>query len=184
MNPVPSILYGWKESAIVHTREQVAKESPEAWKYWLRWAKIKLHQGVLHYCWENAYITNPCCCWPLPHCKPKSCRLVTILWSPNIQERQKPCNVSGKATEVQDGRCSSHILFQILKTMTTAYHPASNGKVEQFNYTFLQMIRCYVDQNQKNCDKQLPLLTAAYWSAQHSSTSFTLNMLMLGKEVH
>ncbi|XP_023205547.1 uncharacterized protein LOC106700194 [Xiphophorus maculatus] len=75
-------------------------------------------------------------------------------------------------------------LFQISKTRTTPYHPASNGQVERFNRTLLQMIRCYVDQNQKNWDEHLPLLTAAYRSAQNSSTGFSPNMLMLGREVH
>ena len=75
-------------------------------------------------------------------------------------------------------------LFQISKTRTTPYHPASNGQVERFNRTLLHMIRCYVDQRQKNWDEHLPLLTAAYRSAQHSSTGFTPNMLMLGREVH
>lgn len=75
-------------------------------------------------------------------------------------------------------------LFQISQTRTTPYHPASNGQVERFNRTLLQMIRCYVDQNQRDWDKHLPLLTAAYRSAQHSSTGFTPNMLMLGREVN
>lgn len=75
-------------------------------------------------------------------------------------------------------------LFQISKTRTTPYHPASNGQVERFNCTLLQMIRCYADQTQKNWDEHLPLLTAACHSAQHSSTGFTPNMLMLGREVH
>ncbi len=42
--------------------------------------------------------------------------------------------------------------------------PASNGQVERFNRTLLQMIRCYVNQNQKNWDEHLPLLTSAYRS--------------------
>lgn len=68
--------------------------------------------------------------------------------------------------------------------MTTPYHPASNGQVERFNRTLLQMIRCYVNQNQKNSDEHLPLLTSAYPSSQHAVTGFTPNRLMFGKEVH
>lgn len=46
------------------------------------------------------------------------------------------------------------------------------------------MIRCYVDQNQKNWDEHLPLLTSAYRSSPHAVTGFTPNRLMLGREVH
>ena len=46
------------------------------------------------------------------------------------------------------------------------------------------MIHCYVDQSQKNWHEQLSLLAAAYRSARNSSTGFTPNMLMLGREVH
>ena len=45
------------------------------------------------------------------------------------------------------------------------------------------MIR-YVSANQKDWDKHLPLLIAAYRSTPHSLTRFTPNMLMLGREVH
>uniref|UniRef100_A0AAR2LQ50 Gypsy retrotransposon integrase-like protein 1 n=1 Tax=Pygocentrus nattereri TaxID=42514 RepID=A0AAR2LQ50_PYGNA len=75
-------------------------------------------------------------------------------------------------------------LLQVSKTRTTPYHPASNGQAERFNRTLLQMIRCYVDRNQKNWDEHLPLLTAAYRSSVHVATKHTPNRLMLGREVH
>ncbi|XP_063040269.1 uncharacterized protein LOC134435312 [Engraulis encrasicolus] len=75
-------------------------------------------------------------------------------------------------------------LLQITKTRTTPYHPASNGQVERFNRTLLQMIRCYVDKDQKNWDEHLPLLTSAYRSSRHAVTGFTPNQLMLGRDVH
>lgn len=74
-------------------------------------------------------------------------------------------------------------LLQVTKTWTTPYHPASNGQIERFNRTLLQMIQCYVDQNQKNWDEQLSLLASAYRSSQHAITGFEPNM-MLGREVH
>ncbi|KAL1276512.1 hypothetical protein QQF64_036135 [Cirrhinus molitorella] len=55
-------------------------------------------------------------------------------------------------------------LLQVTKTRTTPYHPASNGQAKRFNRTLLQMMQCYVDQNQRNLDEHLPLLTAAYRS--------------------
>ena len=75
-------------------------------------------------------------------------------------------------------------LLQIVKTRTTPYHPASNGQVERFNRTLLQMIRCYVSNNQRDWDEHLHLLTAAYRSSPHACTGFTPNKMMLGREVH
>jgi len=70
------------------------------------------------------------------------------------------------------------------KTRTTPYHPSSNGLVERFNRTLLQMMRCFVSQSQDNWDEHLHLLTGAYRSTPHTSTGLTPNRLMLGREVH
>ena len=75
-------------------------------------------------------------------------------------------------------------LLQIAKTRTTPYHPASNGQVERFNRTLLQMIRCYVEKNQREWDKNLHLLASAYRSSPHALTGYTPNRMMLGREVH
>ena len=74
-------------------------------------------------------------------------------------------------------------LLDITKTRTTPYHPSSNGLVERFNRTLLQMVRCYLDSDQHNWDDHLPLLVAAYRSTPHQSRGFTPNKLMLGREV-
>lgn len=70
------------------------------------------------------------------------------------------------------------------KTRTTPYHPSSNGLVERFNRTLLQMMRCFVSQNQDDWDEHIPLLAGAYRSTPHTSTGLTPNRLMLGREVH
>ena len=75
-------------------------------------------------------------------------------------------------------------LLQVAKTRTTPYHPASNGQVERFNRTLLQMIRCYVGKNQNEWDQHLHLLASAYRSSPHACTGYTPNRMMLGREVN
>lgn len=75
-------------------------------------------------------------------------------------------------------------LFGVTQTRTTPYHPASNGQVERFNLSLLQMIRCYINRDQTVWDEQLPLLLAAYRSTSHQSTGISPNFMMLGREVH
>lgn len=75
-------------------------------------------------------------------------------------------------------------LLEIRKTRTTPYHPSSNGMIERFNQTLVNMISMYVDRKQVDWDAQLPLLTSAYRTCEHAGTGFTPNFLMLGRETH
>ena len=74
-------------------------------------------------------------------------------------------------------------LLDISKTRTTPYHPSSNGMIERFNQTLVNMISSFVDKRQQNWDEHLSLLTSAYRSAVHESTGYSPNLLMLGCEV-
>ena len=73
--------------------------------------------------------------------------------------------------------------LQIAKTRTTPYHPSSNGQVERYNTTVLQMIRCFIEKDSKYWDRDLPLLAMALHSTVHRQTGYTPNRLMLGREV-
>ena len=75
-------------------------------------------------------------------------------------------------------------LLEIRKTRSSPYHPASNGMIERFNQTLVNMIASYVDQRQEEWDVHLPLLTAAYRSCEHQATGYSPNYLMLGHENH
>ena len=74
-------------------------------------------------------------------------------------------------------------LLEITKTRTTPYRPCSNGQVERFNRTLLQLIRCYVLGSPKNWDQHLHQLTGAINSTVNRQTGFTPNRMMLGREV-
>ena len=69
-----------------------------------------------------------------------------------------------------------------MKTRTSPYRPCSNGQVERYNRTLLQLIRCHLKSSDK-WDEDLPLLTGAIRSLPNSQTGFSPNFLMLGCEV-
>jgi transposase InsO family protein len=73
--------------------------------------------------------------------------------------------------------------LQIAKTRTTPYHPSSNGQVERYNTTVLQMIKCFIEKKNRKWDRDLPLLAMALHSTVHRQSGFTPNRLMLGREV-
>ena len=73
-------------------------------------------------------------------------------------------------------------LLQIEKTHTTPYHPQSDGMVERFNRTLLNMLSAYVNERHKDWDEQLPYVMMAYRSSEHETTGHSPNFLMLGRE--
>ena len=74
-------------------------------------------------------------------------------------------------------------VLHIKKTRTTPYHPQSDGMVERFNKTLVRMLKSYINNHQSDWDEHLPFLTMAYRSAEHETTGFSPNYLMLGREV-
>ncbi|KAK3107513.1 hypothetical protein FSP39_016272 [Pinctada imbricata] len=74
--------------------------------------------------------------------------------------------------------------LQINKTRTTPYHPQSDGLVERFNRTLLQMLTSFVSEARDDWDNHLPFIMMAYRATPHDSTMCTPNELMLGREVH
>jgi transposase InsO family protein len=74
-------------------------------------------------------------------------------------------------------------MLEITKTRTTAYRPQSNGQVERFNRTLVEMIRCLLSKNIKDWDKFLPHVASAIRCIQNKGTGFSANRLMLGREL-
>ena len=73
-------------------------------------------------------------------------------------------------------------ILEIDKTRTIPLQPQSDGMVERFNRTLKAMLSKFVDENQKDWDLYLPLLTMAYYSSVDESTGFSPNEKMLGRE--
>ena len=74
-------------------------------------------------------------------------------------------------------------LLEIRKTRTTPGNPRCNGQVERFNRTLVRMIKAYLKGQQREWDRNLGCLAAAYRATPHESTGMTPNLLMLGREV-
>ena len=74
-------------------------------------------------------------------------------------------------------------LLDIEKTRTSPLHPHSNGQVEHYNRTLIEMLRDKLQENQEDWDLQLHTCMMAYRSSVHESTGETPNMLMLGRQI-
>ena len=72
-------------------------------------------------------------------------------------------------------------LLGIEKTRTSSYHPQSNGMVEQFNKTLLDILSSTAA-NEDDWDLVLPSIMLAYWTSVHSTTKHTPFQLMFGRE--
>ena len=74
-------------------------------------------------------------------------------------------------------------LLDIEKTRTTPLHPQSDGQVERFNRTLIEMLRGKIQQDQTDWDLQLPTCMMAYQGAVHESAGVSPNLMMLGREL-
>ena len=72
-------------------------------------------------------------------------------------------------------------LLDIKKTRTSPYHPQSDGMIERFNRTLLNMLSTSVGKDQRTWDLQLPMLMLAYRTSQQETTAATPFSLMFGR---
>ncbi|GFO40430.1 Pol polyprotein [Plakobranchus ocellatus] len=73
--------------------------------------------------------------------------------------------------------------LNINKSRTTPNHPSSNGQVERYNRTLLNAVRCYLQGRRDRWDECVPFIATALRALVNRNTGFTLNRLMLGREV-
>ena len=89
----------------------------------------------------------------------------------------------------QGASFQSHVFNQMCdllcidKTRTTSFRPQSNGCVERFNRTLTKMLSMYCAKDQRTWDENLSQVLLAYRSSVHSTTGFTPNFLVFGREV-
>ena len=73
-------------------------------------------------------------------------------------------------------------LLGVKKTRTTPYHPESDGLVERFNRTLIDMLSMAVSDNERDWDLQLSTLLLAYRTGKHETTGTTPFFLMFGRD--
>jgi len=73
-------------------------------------------------------------------------------------------------------------VLEIEKIRTTVYKPSTNGCAERLHKTMNSMLGKVVELNQKDWDERLPAVMAAYRAAVHSSTGYSPNHLVFGRE--
>ena len=70
----------------------------------------------------------------------------------------------------------------VLKTRTTPYHPQSDGLVERFNRTLLNMLATAVQEKPFDWENHLCRLCIAYNTSVHPTTGYTPFFLMFGRQ--
>ena len=73
-------------------------------------------------------------------------------------------------------------LLEVQLTRTTSYRPQSDGLVERFNRTLIDMLSKFCNDKQDDWDQHLPYLLCDYRSSVNDSTGCTPNLLMLARE--
>jgi hypothetical protein len=68
-------------------------------------------------------------------------------------------------------------------TMSTAYHPQTDGQTERANRTLEEMLRSRVNFQQSDWDEHLAAAELAFNNSRHASTGFTPFYLNYGQEV-
>lgn len=74
-------------------------------------------------------------------------------------------------------------LLGIEKTRTTPFRPQSDGQVERFNATLQKILATTSERCHWDWDLMVPMAVMAYRATKHSSTGFTPNMMLFGREL-
>lgn len=112
-------------------------------------------------------------------------QLAEIFWSTVVRHHGLPSSIVSD----RDPRFTGHFWRTLWKclgtqlTMSTAFHPQTDGQTERANRTLEEMLRSYVSFQQKDWDEHLVAAELAFNASKHASTGFTPFYLNGGREV-
>jgi hypothetical protein len=112
-------------------------------------------------------------------------QLAEIFWNTVVRHHGLPSSLVSD----RDPRFIGHFWRALWKclgtqlTMSTAFHPQTDGQTERANRTLEEMIRPYVSFQQKDWDEHLVAAEIACNASKHASTGFTPFYLNGGREV-
>ncbi|CDJ56293.1 Retrotransposon nucleocapsid protein, related [Eimeria maxima] len=81
-------------------------------------------------------------------------------------------------SEIWEALCSR---FNIRRALSSPYHPQTDGQTERVNRTLEQMLRTYIQTDEKEWEHLLPALELAYNTTPHSSTELSPFEVMIGE---
>ena len=71
--------------------------------------------------------------------------------------------------------------FNIKRALSSSHHPQSDGQSERLNRTLEQMLRTYIQSDEREWETLLPALELAYNTTSHSSTNLSPFEIMIGQ---
>ncbi|CDJ53008.1 hypothetical protein EBH_0054060 [Eimeria brunetti] len=69
--------------------------------------------------------------------------------------------------------------FNIKRVLSSSYHHQSDGRTERANHTLEQMLRPYIQSDEREWEHLLPALELAYNTTRHSSTELSPFKVMI-----
>ncbi|CDI81763.1 Similar to Transposon MAGGYgagandpolgenehomologues, related [Eimeria praecox] len=63
--------------------------------------------------------------------------------------------------------------FNITRALSSSYHPQSDGQTERVNRTLQQMLRTYIQSDEREWERLLPALELAYNNTSHPTTELS-----------
>ncbi|CDI76259.1 Similar to Transposon MAGGYgagandpolgenehomologues, related [Eimeria praecox] len=71
--------------------------------------------------------------------------------------------------------------LNIKRALSSSYHPQSDGQTERVHRTLEQMLRTYIQSDEREWERLLPALELAYNTTSHSSTEHSPFEVMIGE---